>query len=135
LFIAEPCLPPEDIAFDIPGYKALKVNWNPVKRYCRNGIIRGYRLIYQELSPGVPPVTVNLTAEQLTYTIENMNMEVNYTVRVLAYTSKGDGNASYDLARPDRMGRLIEWFSKTLYRKCFITAMQQDEIQCGISKT
>lgn len=89
----------------MPMYTSLQVHWDKVLRNCTNGIIRGYRLIYQEMSPNGRPITVNLTTDQKTYIIENMNMEVNYTVELLAYTSKGDGNVSFDLARPDKTGK------------------------------
>ncbi|XP_031573985.1 uncharacterized protein LOC116307805 [Actinia tenebrosa] len=98
-----PCLPPHYITFDIPKPSSLRIQWKDVQRHCRNGIILGYRLIYKEL-PNKPSVIVNFTASERYYDIENMNSDANYTVELMAFTRIGDGNASFDLAQPDKMG-------------------------------
>jgi hypothetical protein len=104
LFSLVPCLPPDYLTFDVPVYSSLLVRWKSVLRHCRNGIILGYRLTYREL-PNALPVVVNFTVSDSHYIIENMNMDANYTVEILAFTRIGNGNASYDLAQPDKMGK------------------------------
>lgn len=55
--------------------------------------------------PNKPPVMINFTASDRYYDIENMNSDANYTVQLLAFTRKGNGNSSFDLAQPDKMGK------------------------------
>ena len=80
---------------------SIKVTWAPVKFKDRNGIIKGYKVIYRAL-PNGNDVTefLNISMEnhdqtgEQTLTLERLNEFTNYSIRVLAFTAVGDGPLS-----------------------------------------
>jgi len=93
LFLAVPSAPPQDLKLNDTTSTSLLVQWSEVPDEHKNGIIRSYTVSYQAIGSllvdnttvYVPTLEANLTG-----LIKNMN----YTVRVLASTDKGDGNYS-----------------------------------------
>ena len=71
---------------------SIKVTWAPVKFEDRNGIIKGYKVIYRAL-PNGPNVTKVVNTENA-LTIGGLNEFTNYSIRVLAFTAIGDGPLS-----------------------------------------
>lgn len=67
------------------------MRWGEVPAPDRNGIIRSYTVSYQANNSFLAEnITVDVREVNLTGLIKNMN----YSVRVLASTDKGDGNYS-----------------------------------------
>ena len=72
---------------------SLLVGWNEVPAADKNGIIISYTVNYQEISSAMDEnLTVFFPARELNLTGLKKNM--NYSVKVLASTEKGDGNYS-----------------------------------------
>ena len=97
IFPLEPSDSPQDITVETTSPKRIKVNWNPVPADHRNGIIEGYRIIYRALPSGSNITkTINATGNnvQQTTTLDHMNEFTNYSIRISAFTSKGDGPLS-----------------------------------------
>ena len=93
----EPSGSPQDISVKVTSPKSIKVTWNPVPADHRNGIIKGYKIIYRDLPSG-SNTTKNISAtgenEQQTITLDKLDEFTNYSIRILAFTSKGDGPLS-----------------------------------------
>ena len=93
IFLAVPSAPPVDLKLNDTTSTSLLVQWGEVPDVDRNGIIRSYTVSYQAIgfllvenrTVYVPKRKANLTG-----LIKNMN----YSVRVLASTDKGEGNYS-----------------------------------------
>lgn len=104
-----PCLPPQYVTYDVPGLTMLLAKWQPVPEHCRNGVILGYRVKYQRLD-GVSPARIeNTTADVLYAFLYDMDIYANYSIEISAFTSKGDGNVTLDLALPDTLGKFSDF--------------------------
>ena len=88
----EPSGPPEQVTLGDVTSTSIKVTWAPVKFEDRNGIIKGYKVIYRAL-PNGPNVTKVVNTENA-LTIGGLNEFTNYSIRVLAFTAVGDGPLS-----------------------------------------
>ena len=102
-----PCLPPYKVTFDVPSKTSLKVMWNPVPKYCRNGVIRGYRVKYKKNEANSTWEIENTTSSEFSLIIHNMDRKANYTISVMAFTRKGDGNSTTDIALLDNIGKKL----------------------------
>ena len=96
---AEPSGPPEQVTLGDVTSTSIKVTWSPVKVEDRNGIIKGYKVIYRALPNGDNDTeVVNITIESQdtgkTLSLERLNEFTNYSIRVLAFTAIGDGPLS-----------------------------------------
>ena len=103
-----PCLPPQDVTFDVPGLTSLLTKWKPVPEHCRNGIILGYRVKYRRLDGVAGERVENTTADILYAFLFDLDTFANYTIGIVAFTRKGEGNATFDLALPDNLGECLE---------------------------
>ena len=99
-----PCMPPQYVTYDVPGLSLLLAKWNPVPVYCHNGVILGYRVKYQRLDGGSQVRVENTTADVLYAFLYDMDLHANYSIEIAAFTRKGEGNATLDLALPDTLG-------------------------------
>ena len=96
---AEPSGPPEQVTLRDVTSTSIQVTWTPVKVEDRNGIIKGYKVIYRALPNGNNDTkVVNITIESqdtgITLPLERLNEFTNYSIRVLAFTAIGDGPLS-----------------------------------------
>ncbi|XP_078355100.1 protein sidekick-1-like isoform X3 [Oculina patagonica] len=88
-----PSAPPQDLALKDTTSISILVEWNEVQDADKNGIITSYTVSYQAVTSAlVENTTVNATTREanLTGLIKNMN----YSIRVLASTIKGNGKYS-----------------------------------------
>ena len=69
------------------------VQWGDVPHPDQNGIILSYTVTYTAL-PNGSPVSQVVDAPTTQATLTGLNEYTNYSITVLASTSKGDGNAS-----------------------------------------
>ena len=107
-FFPVPCLPPQYVAFDVPGLTSLLAKWKPVPEHCRNGIILGYRVKYRRLDGVSGERVENTTADILYAFLYDLNIFANYSIGIVAFTGKGEGNSTFDLALPDNLGECLE---------------------------
>ena len=98
-------MPPQYVTYDIPGLSMLLAKWKPVPVHCRNGIIRGYRVRYQRMDGAFQVRIENTTADVLYAFLYDMDIYANYSIEITAFTRKGEGNATRDLALPDALGK------------------------------
>ena len=95
----EPSEPPQAVAVTVVSSKSINVSWSPVSVQERNGIIKGYKVIYKALPNGkdktkIVNVTINDQDKRQILTIGELNEFTNYSIRVLAFTAVGDGPLS-----------------------------------------
>ncbi len=96
LTFSEPSAPPRNLALKDTTSISILFEWDEVPDADRNGIILGYTVSYQAVSGALvehttvyaPTREANLTGQ--TGLIKNMN----YSIRVLASTIKGNGKYS-----------------------------------------
>ncbi|XP_076048641.1 Down syndrome cell adhesion molecule 4 isoform X2 [Oratosquilla oratoria] len=103
-----PSLPPETIRCEATTPQSVSVAWRPPPVRGQNGLIQGYRILYFPLEdnngnmaslrvPAALPtdgeVQTQTTAAEST-NLFNLLKYTNYSIRVLAYTSAGDGVTS-----------------------------------------
>lgn len=98
----------------IPGVSrnstTLLVNWE--RPLCDRGILSGYELCYVESSVGDCDnngIKVNITgADQLSYTINNLSINTNYTIDVRGRTGAGIGDPATATITTDEDGKLLK---------------------------
>lgn len=103
-----PCLPPQYVTYDVPGLTMLLAKWKPVPEHCRNGIILGYRVKYRRLNGNPEARIENTTADVLYAFLYDLDIYANYSIEIFAFTRKGEGNATVDLALPDTLGERVD---------------------------
>ena len=107
VFLPGPSSPPKDLKLKDTTSTTLLVGWNEVPAADKNGIIISYTVSYQEISSAlVENLTVYFPTREVNLTglIKNMN----YIIRVLASTNKGDGDYSDpEVFVTDQNGELV----------------------------
>ena len=89
----EPSASPEGVTGHNSSSTSILVQWNDVKQDEQNGNITGYKVMYKALPSGSDETeTVNAPTKQLN--ISGLNEFTDYSIRVLAFTVKGDGPLS-----------------------------------------
>ena len=90
-----------------PHSTALEVSWDDVPDAHKNGIIRGCKVRYTEITENGSSVIKDLPAEQRSLRIVGLNKYTLYNITVLAYTSKGDGNLASKVLMTDQDGMYV----------------------------
>ena len=99
VLLLEPSSSPQGVQASAKNSTSVSVSWAAVGNEQRNGIIKGYKVIYQAL-PDVRNVTrfVNISDEdqgkEQDITLGDLVKFTNYSIRVLAFTVVGDGPPS-----------------------------------------
>ncbi|XP_069693342.1 cell adhesion molecule Dscam2-like [Periplaneta americana] len=93
---AAPSLPPQDIHCSTVTSRSLHLAWSPPPAASRNGIITGYRIMYENLCTptgfkSADDVTATLEVNKLSTILVDLDKYCNYSVRVTAMTSVGIG--------------------------------------------
>lgn len=106
-----PSLPPQDIKVQNSSSTSISVHWKPIPKYHVNGILLGLKLFYRSATRDNSIVFSSRTrrsAEEdwsedtiitlhpgaLSYEMTSLKKFTNYSVSILGFTSKGDGNVS-----------------------------------------
>ena len=95
----EPSSAPQALTISVTSSRSISVSWDPVVAEDRNGIIKGYKVNYNDL-PNFQMVNkfLNITKEQQnkrqTVTLDNLDEFTNYSIEVLAFTVFGNGPVS-----------------------------------------
>lgn len=72
----------------------IQLNWTPIPTSCRNGIVRGYKLVCKTIDIEDKPFTIEIRNPNATRKIVGgLEKFTNYSFQVLVYTVK-DGNLS-----------------------------------------
>ena len=99
IFPLAPNGPPAFVNAAAHNSTTISVSWGPVVEQKRNGIIKGYKIIYQAL-PNKTNMTkmINISIEdqetEQDTTLDGLNQFTNYSIRALAFTSEGNGPLS-----------------------------------------
>ena len=88
--------PPTSVIATALNSTTISVSWAPVVKQDRNGIIKGYEIIYQALPDGRNmSKVINISREdqetEQDTTLDGLNQFTNYSIRALAFTSEGNG--------------------------------------------
>ena len=90
-----PSLPPQNLWANNISSTALITKWNPVPLGFVHGRLRGYRVLYKEKNnPSAQYTIITVPPGIRMQTISNLKKFTYYTIRVLAFTIKGDGALS-----------------------------------------
>ena len=110
LFFLVPTAAPKELRSTAVTSTQITLSWTKVEEQHKNGIILGYKLFYK----AVGQFAVNTTEKMKLINDENtlqtivMNLEkyVNYSIKILAFTSKGDGpNSTVISVETDQDGK------------------------------
>ena len=106
--VTVPSFPPFNISSTNTSSTSLLITWDPIPRTLVNGILLGYRVFHHQ-SSGEQQIgsrrrrraveSLNQTVEVLPpnatfLKIANLRKFTNYSFRIVAFTSKGDGKIS-----------------------------------------
>ena len=72
----------------------IRVEWQPPPRIHRNGAITYYKVIYFEDTNPSKKIELNVTSNESSIELKNLNKWTKYRISVLAGTEVGDGPAS-----------------------------------------
>ncbi|XP_068082078.1 cell adhesion molecule Dscam1 [Anabrus simplex] len=94
-----PDAPPQELHCSSPSPDTLKVRWSPPPAASRNGLIKGYKVIYEDvpyqeglIASEEEPSSVEVEAEAVA--LVSLKKYSNYTIRVSAFTAAGMGPPS-----------------------------------------
>ncbi|XP_039276122.1 Down syndrome cell adhesion molecule-like protein Dscam2 [Nilaparvata lugens] len=85
--------PPQEVQCLPVSSQSLNVRWEPPpKEYC-NGELQGYKIFYKQVDPplGAPAETEVKKSTNLETNLDGLIKFANYSIRVVAYTSAGEG--------------------------------------------
>ena len=88
----EPSAPPSNIRSHPNSSTSVQVEWDEVPQEHTNGKIQGYRVLYKDQDGPEQIKTVHASARQTSLT--DLKKATLYTIKVLPFTSVGDGPAS-----------------------------------------
>ena len=99
VLLLEPSSSPQGVQASAKNSTSVSVSWAAVGNEQRNGIIKGYKVIYQALPDGRNVTRfVNISHEdqgkEQDITLGDLVKFTNYSIRVLAFTVVGDGPPS-----------------------------------------
>ena len=87
-----PSKAPEGLGGQNLSSTSILVQWRPVEDGFVHGILLGYRLYYRlTVLPAMPPFNKTFPPDQLATIVDGLFMFTNYTFRITAFTSKGEG--------------------------------------------
>ena len=93
--IAAPSAPPSRLHATSLDSQSLLVSWLDVPPEHRNGIIRGYRLTYSNISNRTSPV---ISERAYSVVLTQLRKATEYRIRVWAFNSAGDGVSGLAIA-------------------------------------
>ena len=99
VLLLEPSSSPQGVQASAKNSTSVSISWAAVGNEQRNGIIKGYKVIYQALPDGRNVTRfVNISDEdqekEQDITLGDLVKFTNYSIRVLAFTVVGDGPPS-----------------------------------------
>ncbi|XP_076282094.1 cell adhesion molecule Dscam2 isoform X2 [Lasioglossum baleicum] len=92
-----PSSPPQGIRCTALSSQSLQVSWEAPPDYSLNGILNGYKVIWENMDALTETTKSETITNALTVAIHGLGKYTNYSVQVLASTRAGDGVASSPL--------------------------------------
>ncbi|XP_033338230.2 cell adhesion molecule Dscam2 isoform X4 [Megalopta genalis] len=89
-----PSSPPQDIRCTALSSQSLQVSWEAPPDYTLNGILNGYKVIWENMDALTETTKSETITNALTVAIHGLGKYTNYSVQVLASTRAGDGVTS-----------------------------------------
>uniref|UniRef100_T1III8 Down syndrome cell adhesion molecule-like protein Dscam2 n=1 Tax=Strigamia maritima TaxID=126957 RepID=T1III8_STRMM len=86
-----PSIPPEGLRCSALSSKSIYVLWDPLPTDSVNGILRGYKVLYKPITEWYDSQVQFKNSEKDRITLQNLDVNTNYSVTVLAFTRVGDG--------------------------------------------
>ena len=110
LFFLVPTAAPKELRSTAVTSTQITLSWTKVEEQHKNGIILGYKLFYKAVGQFAVDTTekIKLINDENTLQTTVMNLEkyVNYSIKILAFTSKGDGpNSTVVSVETDQDGK------------------------------
>ena len=100
-FFVAPSVPPSNIRVTAFHSQSLLVSWLDVPTEHRNGIIRGYRLTYTNVSNRTGPV---ITERAYSVVLTQLRKATEYRILLWAFNSAGDGVSGSVVAKTGEDG-------------------------------
>ena len=94
IHISGPSAPPKDLILKDTTSTSLLVAWDEVPDQDKNGIIISYTVGYRAVTTSLLENTTTVCAPKREANLTDLIKNMNYSVRVLASTVKGNGNYS-----------------------------------------
>ena len=91
-FCTDPSGPPSNIRGHHSSSTSIVVQWDEVPQEHRNGEIQGYKVLYSDSNGLEQKETVNALTRETS--LIDLKTSTVYSIKVLAFTSVGDGPAS-----------------------------------------
>ncbi|KAH8302477.1 hypothetical protein KR044_007321 [Drosophila immigrans] len=95
-----PSRSPEDVRCAALTSQSLQVSWQPPPIYHTNGLLQGYKLIFEPIIDDIVPNKDEVESRKttaLTTVLTGLRKYTNYSIQVLAHTRMGDGVLSKPL--------------------------------------
>nr|XP_036670825.1 Down syndrome cell adhesion molecule-like protein Dscam2 isoform X14 [Drosophila suzukii] len=95
-----PSRPPEDVRCAALSSQSLQVSWQPPPIYHTNGLLQGYKLVFEPIIDDIQPSKDEVESRKttaLTMVLTGLRKYTNYSIQVLAHTRMGDGVVSKPL--------------------------------------
>lgn len=95
-----PSRPPEDVRCAALTSQSLQVSWQPPPIYHTNGLLQGYKLVFEPIIDDIVPNKDEVESRKttaLTTVLTGLRKYTNYSIQVLAHTRMGDGALSKPL--------------------------------------
>ena len=83
------------------------MEWEEVPQEHRNGEIQGYKVLYHDADGPKLEKTVDASTRETSLT--DLKTSTAYTIKVLAFTSVGDGPASSEISVTTAEGGKCDW--------------------------
>ena len=94
------CIEPNASPLNVRGHHSsstsIVVQWNEVPQEHRNGKIQGYKVLYSDADG--PERVEKVDASTLLTSLTGLKKSTTYTIKVLAFTSVGDGPSSLEIS-------------------------------------
>ena len=105
-----PTAPPQAVSGVNKSSTEITVRWQNVVGKDRNGIVTGFRVYYKAVGEFAVDTTEKVEVvnggDAVEKVLESLEKFINYNIKVLAFTSKGDGpNSSVITVRTDQDGK------------------------------
>ena len=102
LNISAPDGPPEKVHCVALTSTTIQVSWHPPQPHLRNGLIKGYNVMYAPV-PGIRPSPYLMSPKSsrlstVTTVLDGLEKFTNYSIQVLAFTQGGDGKYSFPVS-------------------------------------
>lgn len=115
VFLAVPSTAPSNLTVIVNNSTTVTASWRLPPEIARNGIIRGFRLLYKKKDSGGLPAILNIRNGTIhSQVVTGLDKYSEYEFQVVAFTSVGDGpKSSVVVKRTKEDGEKTEKFYKS----------------------